>query len=93
MIAIARGLMAGPKLLMLDEPSLGLSPLMTQRVLEILRMIRADGITILLIEQNANAALRLADRAYVLETGTVVMEGTGAELLSNDRIRKAYLGI
>ena len=93
MIAIARGLMAGPKLLMMDEPSLGLSPLMTQRVGEILQAIHADGITILLIEQNANAALRLADRGYVLETGSVVMEGTGAELLANDRIRKAYLGI
>jgi len=93
MIAIARGLMAGPRLLMMDEPSLGLSPLMTQRVADIIQTICADGITILLIEQNANTALRLANRGYVLETGTVVMEGSGADLLANDRIRRAYLGI
>jgi len=93
MIAIARGLMAGPRLLMMDEPSLGLSPLMTQRVADIIRAIHGEGMTILLIEQNANAALRLADRGYVLETGTVVMQGAGSELLANDRVRKAYLGI
>ena len=93
MLAIGRGLMAAPRLLMMDEPSLGLSPLMTQRVGSIIQAIHREGITILLIEQNANMALRLADRGYVLETGAVVMEGAGDELLANDKVRKAYLGI
>lgn len=93
MIAIGRGLMAAPKLLMMDEPSLGLSPLMTQRVGAIIQAIQQDDITVLLIEQNANMALRLANRGYVLETGTIVMEGAGKDLLANDQIRRAYLGI
>lgn len=93
MIAIGRGLMAEPKLLMMDEPTLGLSPLMTQKVAAIIKAIQQDGITILLIEQNANMALRLASRGYVLETGKIVMEGPGMALLANDTIRRAYLGI
>lgn len=93
MIAIGRGLMAAPRLLMMDEPSLGLSPLMTQHVGSIIQAIHRDGVTILLIEQNANMALRLADRGYVMETGTIVMEGAGKELLANDKVRRAYLGI
>jgi branched-chain amino acid transport system ATP-binding protein len=93
MLAIGRGLMASPRLLMMDEPSLGLSPLMTQRVGSIIQSIHRAGITVLLIEQNANMALQLADRGYVLETGAVVMQGAGKELLANDKIRKAYLGI
>jgi branched-chain amino acid transport system ATP-binding protein len=93
MVAIGRGLMAAPRLLMMDEPSLGLSPLMTQHVGSIIQAIHRDGITILLIEQNANMALRLANRGYVLETGAVVMQGPAGELLSNDKVRRAYLGI
>jgi branched-chain amino acid transport system ATP-binding protein len=93
MLAIGRGLMAAPRLLMMDEPSLGLSPLMTQHVGAIIQAIHRDGVTILLIEQNANMALRLADRGYVLETGAIVMEGAGKELLANDKVRRAYLGI
>jgi len=93
MIAIGRGLMAAPRLLMMDEPSLGLSPLMTQHVGSIIQAIHRDGVTILLIEQNANMALRLADRGYVMETGAIVMEGAGEELLANDKVRRAYLGI
>jgi branched-chain amino acid transport system ATP-binding protein len=93
MIAIGRGLMAAPRLLMMDEPSLGLSPLMTQHVGSIIQAIHREGITILLIEQNANMALRLADRGYVLETGGVVMQGPTSELLANDKVRRAYLGI
>jgi branched-chain amino acid transport system ATP-binding protein len=93
MIAIGRGLMAAPRLLMMDEPSLGLSPLMTQHVGSIIQAIHRNGVTILLIEQNANMALRLADRGYVMETGAIVMEGAGKELLANDKVRRAYLGI
>jgi branched-chain amino acid transport system ATP-binding protein len=93
MVAIGRGLMAAPRLLMMDEPSLGLSPLMTQHVGSIIQAIHRDGITILLIEQNANMALRLANRGYVLETGAVVMQGPASELLANDKVRRAYLGI
>jgi len=93
MIAIGRGLMAAPRLLMMDEPSLGLSPLMTQHVGSIIQAIHRNGVTILLIEQNANMALRLADRGYVMETGAIVMEGAGEELLANDKVRRAYLGI
>jgi branched-chain amino acid transport system ATP-binding protein len=78
---------------MMDEPTLGLSPLMTQKVAAIIKAIQKDGITILLIEQNANMALRLANRGYVMETGKIVMEGPAMELLVNDTIRRAYLGI
>ncbi len=93
MLAIGRGLMASPELLMLDEPSLGLAPLMVQEVGKIIRTISGDGVTLLLIEQNAKLALRLANRGYVLETGTIAIAGTAQELISNDRVRKAYLGL
>jgi branched-chain amino acid transport system ATP-binding protein len=93
MLAIGRGLMASPQLLMLDEPSLGLAPLLVQEVGKIIRTINKDGMTILLIEQNANMALRLANRGYVLETGTIVIQGASKELISNDKVRKAYLGL
>lgn len=93
MLAIARGLMSSPKLLLLDELSLGLSPLLVEKVAETITEINSQGIAILLVEQNANMALRLADRAYVLETGAVVIEGSGEELLHNEEVRKAYLGM
>ncbi len=92
MLAIGRALMSQPRLLMLDEPSMGLAPLMTQRILTTLEELRAEGTTILLVEQNAQAALSLADRAYVVETGRVVLTGTGPELLADAQVRKAYLG-
>jgi branched-chain amino acid transport system ATP-binding protein len=92
MLAVARGLMASPKLLMLDEPSLGLAPLISKMIFDILREINKNGTTILLIEQNAHAALEIADYAYVLETGVITMENTGAALLNNDGVRQAYLG-
>jgi len=92
MLAMGRALMCQPKLLLLDEPSMGLSPIMMQKILTTVRQLRADGMTILLIEQNAQAALSLADRGYVMETGHIVVEGTGKELLANDAVRKAYLG-
>jgi branched-chain amino acid transport system ATP-binding protein len=92
MLAVARGLMGGPKLLMLDEPSLGLAPLVSKMIFDIIREINANGTTILLVEQNARAALEIADYAYVLETGIVTMQGPGSEMLHNDDIRKAYLG-
>jgi branched-chain amino acid transport system ATP-binding protein len=93
MLAIARGLMSKPKLMMLDEPSLGLMPSLSQKVIEILRRISSNGTTILLVEQKVRDALELADRAYVLQTGAIVQEGTGADLLKSDNIRKAYLGM
>ena len=92
MLAMGRALMSHPKLLMLDEPSMGLAPLLVEQIFDIIRQLHADGTTILLVEQNAQAALAVADRGYVLETGRVVTEGTGAELLESDTIRKAYLG-
>jgi branched-chain amino acid transport system ATP-binding protein len=92
MLAVARGLMSSPKLLMLDEPSLGLAPLVSKMIFDIIREIHKNGTTVLLIEQNAHAALEIADYAYVLETGVITMQGTGADLLNDDRIRKAYLG-
>lgn len=92
MLAIARGLMARPKILMMDEPSLGLAPLIVQDMFRIIRDINAQGITVLLVEQNANAALKIADLAYVLETGIVTMSGTGRELLANEKVKQAYLG-
>ena len=85
--------MAAPPLLMLDEPSLGLAPIMVQEVGKIIRTINRDGVTILLIEQNAQMALRLANRGYVLETGAIAIEGTSRELISNDKVRKAYMGL
>jgi branched-chain amino acid transport system ATP-binding protein len=93
MLAIARGLMSKPKLMMLDEPSLGLMPSLSVKVIEILKRISSNGTTILLVEQKVRDALELADRAYVLQTGAIVMEGSGAELLKSDMIRKAYLGM
>ncbi|MFJ1767196.1 ABC transporter ATP-binding protein [Amycolatopsis sp. NPDC088138] len=93
MLAIGRALMAGPRLLMLDEPSTGLSPKLTWTVLEAVRRIRDSGVAVLLVEQNAKQALAIADRAYVLESGSTVLEGTGAELAGDNRVRKAYLGL
>ena len=92
MLAVARALMSKSKVLMLDEPSLGLAPLIVQQIFEIIRQINKDGVTVLLIEQNANMALKVADYGYVLETGSIVLEGTGEELLSNESVREAYLG-
>jgi branched-chain amino acid transport system ATP-binding protein len=92
MLAVARGLMAEPKLLLLDEPSLGLAPLIVQNLFATIREIRKRGVTILLVEQNANMALSVADRGYVLETGTLTVEGTPKELLGNEQVRAAYLG-
>jgi branched-chain amino acid transport system ATP-binding protein len=93
MLAIGRGLMASPELLMLDEPYLGLAPLLVQEVGRIIRTISKDGVTLLLIEQNAKMALRLANRGYVLETGSIAIEGNSQELISNDKVRKAYMGL
>lgn len=92
MLAIARALMSRPKLLLLDEPSLGLAPLIVREVFAVIRRLREEGVTILLVEQMANQALAVADRAYVIETGTITLEGTGAELLRDERVRSAYLG-
>jgi branched-chain amino acid transport system ATP-binding protein len=92
MLAVARGLMSRPKLLMLDEPSLGLAPLLVQEIIEIIQKIRQEGITILLVEQNAFAALKISDYAYVLETGCLVLKGSGEELLKDEKVKKAYLG-
>ncbi len=93
MLAIARGLMADPKLLLLDEPSLGLSPLLVKSIFEIIAEIRRQGVTILLVEQNVFQSLRVADRGYVLETGRVVLKERGEALLNNEHVRKAYLGM
>ena len=92
MLAIARALMSRPKLIMMDEPSLGLAPLVVQGVFDIIREINRQGVTILLVEQNANMALKAADRAYVMETGQITMSGSGQDLLENEEIREAYLG-
>lgn len=92
MLAIGRALMAQPRVLMLDEPTLGLAPLIIAQIFEIIQTIRAAGVTVFLVEQNANRALQIADRGYVLETGKVVLEDTGANLLTNDAVRRAYLG-
>ena len=92
MLAVARALMSRPKLIMMDEPSLGLSPIYVKNIFDIIRKINATGVTILLIEQNANMALKIADRAYVLETGLITMQGTGQELLNDPEVRNAYLG-
>jgi branched-chain amino acid transport system ATP-binding protein len=92
MLAIARALMSRPRLLMLDEPSMGLSPIMMQLIFSTISELKESGTTILLVEQNAQAALGLADRGYVLETGRIVLEGTGKELMKDDSVRKAYLG-
>jgi len=92
MLAIARALMSRPKLIMMDEPSLGLAPIIVQGVFDIISEINRQGVTILLVEQNANMALKAADRAYVMETGRITMSGTGQELSENEEIRAAYLG-
>ncbi len=92
MLAMGRALMSRPRLLMLDEPSMGLAPLLVEQIFEIIRELHAAGTTILLVEQNAQAALSVADRAYVLETGRVSLSGTGAELMASDQVRRAYLG-
>ena len=92
MLAVGRALMSRPKLLMLDEPSLGLAPLVVQGIFDIIRTVNQQGVTVLLIEQNANMALKIADYAYVLETGNITKSGTGAELLADDSIKEAYLG-
>ena len=92
MLALARALMSRPKLIMMDEPSLGLAPLVIKEIFKIIREINSKGVTVLLVEQNANMALKVADLAYVLETGNIKMQGTGLELLENPEIREAYLG-
>ncbi len=92
MLAMGRALMSHPKLLMLDEPSMGLSPLLVDQVFDIIKGINKDGTTILLVEQNAGKSLAISDRAYVLETGSIVLSGTGAELAASDKVKKAYLG-
>lgn len=93
MVALGRGLMSNPKLLILDEPSIGLSPLLTQNMFESIKQIKEQGVTILLVEQNVNYALRMANRGYVLEQGQIALTGTGDELLNNEHLKKAYLGI
>ena len=92
MLAIGRALMSKPRLLLLDEPTLGLAPLIIAQIFEIIQTIRANGVTVFLVEQNANRALQIADRGYVLETGSVVLEDSGQALLTNADVRKAYLG-
>lgn len=92
MLAIGRALMSRPTMLMMDEPSMGIAPILVARIFEAVKELRAGGMTILLVEQNARAALKLADRGYVLETGRVVMSDSGAKLLASDRVREAYLG-
>jgi branched-chain amino acid transport system ATP-binding protein len=92
MLALARGLMSRPKLLMLDEPSLGLAPIIARQFLSEVRALRDEGLTVLLVEQNARAALRVADRGYVVETGRIVLEGSAQDLLDNPEVQRAYLG-
>lgn len=92
MLAVGRALMSKPKIIMMDEPSLGLAPIIVQGIFEIIREIHNQGTTVLLIEQNANMALKTADRGYVMETGRISLEGTGAELLANERVKELYLG-
>ena len=92
MLAVGRALMSRPKLMMLDEPSLGLAPLVVQDIFKIIQEINRQGVTVLLVEQNANMALKIADYAYVLETGIITMSGTGAEMLADERVKEAYLG-
>ncbi len=92
MLAMARALMAKPKIMLMDEPSMGLSPLLVKEIFRIIEDINRQGTTVLLVEQNAKMALAIADRAYVLETGKIILEGTGAELAASEQVRKAYLG-
>jgi len=93
MAAIGRGLMALPKLLMFDEPSLGLAPILVEDVFNIVKKINGEGVTVLLVEQNVRQTLALCDRAYVLENGRVVLQGTGKELMADDHVKEAYLGL
>jgi branched-chain amino acid transport system ATP-binding protein len=92
-LAIGRALMSKPRLLLLDEPTLGLAPLVIAQIFDIIRTIRDQGVTVFLVEQNANKALGVADRGYVLENGRIVLSDTGANLLADDAVRKAYLGV
>ena len=92
LLAMSRALMSHPKLMMLDEPSMGLAPILVDQIFDIVKQLHKDGTTILLVEQNASKALQIADRAYVLETGSVTLSGTGAELAQSDEVKKAYLG-
>ncbi|MBR5960839.1 MAG: ATP-binding cassette domain-containing protein, partial [Clostridia bacterium] len=92
MLAMARALMSKPKLMMLDEPSMGLAPILVDQIFDIIQELHESGVTILLVEQNAQMALSVADRAYVLETGRIAMSGDASELLQNDDVQKAYLG-
>ena len=92
MLAMGRALMSRPKLLMLDEPSMGLAPLLVGQIFEIIQELHASGVTILLVEQNAHMALKIADRGYVLETGRIALSGSAKSLLEDDAVRKAYLG-
>ncbi len=93
MLAIGRGLMSLPRMLMFDEPSLGLAPLLVEEVFQVVRDVRADGVTVLIVEQNVRQTLAIADRAYVLETGRIVRHGSGRELLEDEEVKKAYLGV
>ena len=93
MLAISRALMSRPRLLLLDEPSLGLAPIIINQIFEIIRKVNSEGTTVFLVEQNANQALRIADRGYVIETGRITMHDAGDNLLSNEKVRKAYLGM
>jgi branched-chain amino acid transport system ATP-binding protein len=93
MLAISRALMCKPKILLLDEPSLGLAPKIVAQIFEIIKKVNSEGVTILLVEQNAKQALKISHRAYVLETGKISMQGLGSELLNNDDVRRSYLGI
>ena len=92
MLAIGRALMSRPRMLMMDEPSMGIAPILVARIFEAVKQLRAEGMTILLVEQNARAALRLSDRGYVMETGRITLQGTGAELAADRRVQEAYLG-
>ncbi len=92
MLAIGRAMMASPDMLLLDEPSMGLSPILVKEIFKIIKELNDDGITVLLVEQNAKQALSISDRGYVLETGRIVLSGNAAELLENDEVKKAYLG-
>ena len=93
MLAIARGLMSKPKLLMFDEPSLGLAPILVREILDVIKRIRDEGTTVLIVEQNVKQTLAIADSAYVLETGKIVLHGTGQELLNNEHVKTAFLGV
>lgn len=92
MLAVGRALMGSPSIILMDEPSMGLSPLLVKKIFHIIKEVHKQGITVLLVEQNAKMALAIADRAYVLETGKITLSGTGRELLNNEKVKKAYLG-